>query len=301
MPKSALPFTVVTVNYRSYDYVSQMLASLDIEVQCVVVDNFSDDAEREKIATLGSNSVSVVNNVNNGFAGGVNVGAAQVGAGKWILLVNPDVTFTPGAIENLLREAECHELDLAVPQILNARTRNIWFSGGRIRKSDFTAVHERINCSPNEFSGIAKTEFISGCVVLISPKARKLLFPLDEDLFMYYEDVLMSEAANRLGLRSAVVLSSTVLHDEGGTSRGERAGHSSLFFYYQARNRLLTAHKLSKWVWLRAIITTPYFLARQGWRIFRDEERLSRKMRSVAIGVWDGLIGRKGKSPRVFS
>lgn len=298
MRRNDLPVTVITVNYSSSEYISAMLSSIDEDINCILVDNYSNVVEREKVDSLGSEAVSVVHNKNSGFAGGVNVGHSAARDDQWILLANPDVTFAPGAIGTLVREAIEHNIDLAVPQILHADTKNVWFNGGRITTCDFTAVHEGINQPRQIYYGVSDTQFVSGCVVLVSPRGREALFPLDETLFMYYEDVLMSLNAKHLGLRAAVVHAATAMHSEGGTSRGNEAGHSNLFYYYQCRNRLLAAGKVSKPIWIRALVSTPYFYARLVWRIARDDGDAFRKLRSASLGIWDGLLGRDGRTPR---
>ena len=63
----------------------------------------------------------------------------------------------------------------------------------------------------------------------------------DDDYFMYWEDIDLSwrwrEAGGALLLRA----DATAVHDAGGTQSG--AGKSSLYVYFNCRNRLLFARK----------------------------------------------------------
>ena len=97
--------SIVIVNWNSGDLLRQNLASLarhnDLhQVEVIVVDNHSSDDSLESVGeqpfvtlvTLGEN---------RGFAGGANAGVRQANA-PLVLLLNPDITHSPGNLNSLV-------------------------------------------------------------------------------------------------------------------------------------------------------------------------------------------------------
>jgi len=109
---TAAAVDVIIVNYNAGDLLRQcvdsVLASEDVIVRCVVVDNASTDGSLAFAAgPAGSDERLVVirNPDNLGFAVAVNQGATQ-GAGDWFLLLNPDARVEPDTLARLLAEAQ---------------------------------------------------------------------------------------------------------------------------------------------------------------------------------------------------
>ncbi|MFC9553287.1 glycosyltransferase family 2 protein [Rhodococcus sp. NPDC056960] len=290
--------SVLIVNYKSHSYVSRLIDSLPPGLSVVIVDNYSDDSERQHIDGMACQNIRVMHSLNDGFAAGVNAGLSSIDPGQWILLVNPDVIFASGAVEVLFANAIDNDLDLAVPCILQGGSEKVWFSGGRVRGRDLSVVHDGYGKRVINSDAVTATTFVSGCVVLFRPSARSVVLPLEESLFMYYEDVLMSFSANRQGLVSAVVNSSRAYHAAGASSRQNDTGNSSLYYYYQSRNRILAARSISRTMGIRAELMTPYCVLNLVLRIVRRERGSLAKMRAVGIGAWDGLRGKSGRSAR---
>lgn len=293
------PITVLIVNYGSSEYIRRLLKTIPPAYSVVIVDNYSGENERLHIDGLKSEQVRVLHNINSGFAGGVNAGLREIPPNNYVLVSNPDVEFEVGSIPKLVEASEKHSLDLASPAILQDRTEKIWFIGGKVNYFSFSVVHfrygETFRCSHE----VIPSDFISGCVVLLSPRARKLITPLDETLFMYYEDVLMSIAARTHSLKTGVVAESIALHDEGGTSKGNSPGRSNLYYYYQARNRILAARSTSIFGGASGLVMTPYVCGLTLLRMMRTETAVIERARYMLLGAWDGIMKRAGPSPRL--
>jgi len=289
---------VLIVNYHSTKYVRRVLNTLPEDVRVVIVDNFSTKEERSRVLDLQSDRVLVLPNENNGFAGGVNVGNRAIDPSCSVVLVNPDVEFLPGAYHHLISKSRENNLDIASPCILQNYEGEIWYCGGRIRASDLMVVHTNMGEIMPMCDALKETEFISGCVVYLSAAARKSLLPLDESMFMYYEDVLMSLDAKRSGIKMHLVTGSRVIHSEGATSRSNVTRRSALYHYYQARNRYLVSRRIGWNYYLRALLTLPLVLAVQIGRIIKNEGFSVNNLLAAILGNFDGILLRDGVSHR---
>ncbi|MEA2490032.1 MAG: hypothetical protein QOH21_1824 [Acidobacteriota bacterium] len=94
--------SLLVVNYRSAALAAEAIrsarAASSEPLQVVVVDNSCDPAEAE--ALRGCADVLLVSATNRGYAGGINDGRRAC-TGEVIVVTNPDIVFTPGAIDAL--------------------------------------------------------------------------------------------------------------------------------------------------------------------------------------------------------
>jgi GT2 family glycosyltransferase len=285
--------TVAIVNFRSADLLSPLLDSIPADAEIVVVDNFSSDDELAKLTVVVGDRGRIIRRVNDGFAGGVNAAVREIAPDRWIVLANPDARFDPGSLRELVRGAAADALDLASPVILRP-DGTVWFSGGHVRRATQEVVHVGFGL-PRPTKSPTSTEFVSGCVMAISPRARRLM-PLRSDLFMYYEDVDLSRRALTSGLQLGIVAGATAHHIEGGSSKARGDTRSSLNYYYQERNRyLLSTEAIGP---VLAALVAPLAVARVALRILKSESSPRVKLSALLIGSFDGARGRTGNSPR---
>lgn len=288
--------TLVTINYNSADMVDRLLRSVDVDMKLVVVDNHSTAEARKEISEVCRRyGATLILSENDGFAGGLNRANMEIGVESGLLLVNPDVTFRQGAIECLLRDAASSGSDLLSPSIVVAGSDATWFRGGSV-SAILEVTHTGFGRKLAPRIGVESTEFISGCVVLFSPRARAQVLPLDSSLFLYYEDVLMSLKATELGLSVGVSQGAVAEHAEGGTSNNGYSGRSVLYYYYQSRNRLIAAKRVGSSARRIALLGTPYIFSKTLYRLYRDEDQSrGEKFRAVLNGVVDGVRGIDGQ------
>jgi N-acetylglucosaminyl-diphospho-decaprenol L-rhamnosyltransferase len=101
--------SLLVVNYRSAALAAEAVrtarAASAQPLQVVIVDNSCDASEAEALREHAD--TLIVAGTNRGYAGGINLGRASCD-GETIIVSNPDVTFSPGAIDHLhdaLRDA----------------------------------------------------------------------------------------------------------------------------------------------------------------------------------------------------
>lgn len=199
----------------------------------VVVDNDGglalDDDETVRVLRPGFNS-------GYGAAVAAASDAALAAAADWLWVLNNDARPAADCLERLL------EAGAAAPRagILSAVIRyrsggDIWYAGGTVSPRTLEVRHLHAVRGRRPYW----TGFITGCAPLLRAALVRELSPLDDGLFMYYEDVDWSLRAleHRWGL--LVVPGAEVVHDvrrEGG-----RRVFSDAAVYYMVRNRLLVA------------------------------------------------------------
>ncbi|MEO8816558.1 MAG: glycosyltransferase family 2 protein, partial [Mycobacterium sp.] len=103
----ALP--VVTVTYSPGWHLDRFLTSLslatDRPVQVVLADNGSTDGVPQEAAQRYPNVELFVTGGNLGYGGAANSAVARLADGEFVIVVNPDVQWSPGSIDALLEAA----------------------------------------------------------------------------------------------------------------------------------------------------------------------------------------------------
>ncbi len=119
-----MKLSIIILNYKSQGHLRQSLrylhnAHFNFEVEVIVVDNGSHDQSQE-ITTLEYPSALYLGQpVNCGYSTGNNIGMRRA-SGDFILLLNPDTSLFPGAIEKLLSYLSEHpQVGVAAPKLIN--------------------------------------------------------------------------------------------------------------------------------------------------------------------------------------
>jgi GT2 family glycosyltransferase len=102
--------------------------------------------------------------------------------------------------------------------------------------------------------------YAMGATVLYSSKALKEVGLLDEDIFLYLEDLDLSWRIRLWGYQVVLAPQSRVLHKYSFVSRNPRK------FYFMERNRLLVSLKNYKWQTL--VLLAPAFLLMEVGMLF---------------------------------
>lgn len=230
------PVVGLTLNYRDTARTARCVQSLLDDGACAVLiwDN-SDDGGVSHISLrrlwANENRVHIESSpCNLGFAAGVNRGIEVIlkrYPEAWIMLINNDATVRKGALVRLVRALDCAHFAIAYPRINHA---------GRI----IGTMHYQRHLALQRFDRPMSGSFCypSGCAMLIAPERIGLPL-LDEDFFMYGEDVMLGW---RLGTERMAYVPEVLVDHEGNAS----SEVGSLF--YETRivvGHLLMARKLA--------------------------------------------------------
>ncbi|BDZ51944.1 hypothetical protein GCM10025867_41850 [Frondihabitans sucicola] len=243
--------SIVVVNYGSSDLLAVNLAPLSraaAGVRVVVVDNFSEAAERQAVIALAAVErwSVVLPERNEGFGGGMNRGvarAAELGA-KHHLLLNPDAVVDVDALRRLLDHSREHPDTMAAPRILRP-DGSVWFDGSDLYLDD-GRIRSRRRRAPGADARIQP--WLSGACLVLSDALWQSSGGFDEDYFLYWEDVDLSQRVTAAGGALAVLDDVAIVHAEGGTQKGgglvvSGEAKSLVYYFHNIRNRLLYAAK----------------------------------------------------------
>lgn len=206
-----MKLTVIIVNYNVKHYLEQCLRSLqqalkDIEAQVYVVDNSSTDGSVAYLKDKFEDVKWICNSENRGFAKANNQ-AIRVSESQYVLLLNPDTIVGEEVISTALKFMDGHEKAGAV--------------GVKMLNSDGTVAKESRRGIPTPMTAFYKMcglcesfpksrrlahyymsylpwdkpqriEVVSGAFCLLRRNTLDAIGLLDEDFFMYGEDIDLS-------------------------------------------------------------------------------------------------------------
>lgn len=254
---------IVLLNHNGKEWLKDSIADLykidypNFEI--VVVDNNSTDGSLEG-ARLAFPRVSYIKNEENiGYAAGNNVAIryAMEKQADYILLLGVDAKANAYFLKKLVAVGESSEyIGLVSPLIYFKDTTRVWFSGGKINwfAMRTTLEHKDLKKTTKE------TQFLSSCAMLVKKEVFKKIGLLDEDYFLYLENVDFSFRARRAGYEAVVTPDSTISYwekEENNKNKTYWLIISGLIFfrkntpvYFQPWIKLyLSARKIKNWLY----------------------------------------------------
>lgn len=260
---------IVIVNYRTAGLVVDCLHSLSTQVadlaggRVLVVDNASSDGSVEKlnaaIARAGWSSWAEVVPLdrNGGFAFGNNAGIRMAFAANepvdYVMLLNPDTEARPGAVKALVDFMnKCPDTGIAGSQLENANGGIDYAAhtfptplseldaGARLGVlSRF--LQRRVSSFP--LPAIAHhCDWVSGASMIIRRQVIKDIGWMDQDYFLYFEEVDFCRCARQAGWECWYVPESRVLHLEGASTGIRTAARRRARYWYDSRRRFFVKH-----------------------------------------------------------
>lgn len=236
-----MKLVAVVLNWNGGADVLAALESLR-GIETICVDNGSTDASDAEVERRFPEVELVRTGENLGFAGGNNVGirrALERGA-DWVLLLNPDAVALPG-LADALAAAAADRPDaglLACAVYLDGE--RLQYAGARFNAwlgySGRGAYGRRLDPGDRP----RDTGRADGAAMAVSRAAVERAGPLDEELFLYVEDVEWSLRIRAAGFAVVLVPGARVLH-KGSATTGGAASTTNL--YYDTRNTLVVCER----------------------------------------------------------
>lgn len=239
--------TIVIVNYNVKHYIAQCLDSIfkssfkDVEV--VVVDNHSHDGSVDYIKSKYPMVKVIVSNHNLGFARANNL-ALRLCHSKYALLLNPDTVLGKDVIEQSVAfmdaHPQCGGLGL---QMLNA-DGNRAMESRRGLPTPLTSFYKMIGLCKHfpkhkvfgryylgylPWNEPAQIEVISGAYCMMRKEALDKVGLLDEDFFMYGEDIDLSYRLLKGGYENWYI-PATMLHYKGESTQKSSFRYVHVFY-----------------------------------------------------------------------
>ncbi len=269
--------SVIIPNWNGARHLPTCLDSLRRQtyphLEVILVDNASRDESVALVRRDYPHVVLVQLDENLGLTGGINRGV-QAARGELIAPLNNDTEVAPGWAEALVTALLDHpEAGMSASKMLLFDRRDTLHSAGDAYGVDGIPVNRGVwQKDEGQFDD---DEYIwGGCGGAVAYRRAMLddIGLLDEDLFMYCEDVDLNWRAQLAGYRCVFAPQAVVYHHLSATGGGEIAS------YYTGRNTL--------WVLAK---NYPGELLRRHWRaIVRAQLRIT----CDALKAWRGAAAR---------
>ncbi|MDD7318194.1 MAG: glycosyltransferase family 2 protein [Prevotella sp.] len=243
-----MKLTVVIVSYNVRPYLEQCLNSLrralhGLEAEVYVVDNHSKDDTVEKISRLYPEVNLVASNHNLGFARANNIAIKQTES-EYVLLLNPDTFVGEHVISDCLRFMDEHEDAGALGVRMLDSNGNVAMESRRGLPTPMTAFYKMVGlCKRFPQSRVygkyymnylpwdkpVEIEVVSGAFCMLRREALDKAGLLDEDFFMYGEDIDLSCRLLNAGFRNWYY-PAEILHYKGESTQKSSFRYVHVFY-----------------------------------------------------------------------
>jgi N-acetylglucosaminyl-diphospho-decaprenol L-rhamnosyltransferase len=250
---------VVVVTYSPGASLEDFLASLEKAtsrpVRVVLADNGSTDGAPQQAAAARDNVVFVPTGGNLGYGAGANRGIAALGDDiGWIVVSNPDITWAPGALDELLAAAGRWPRGGAFGPLIREPSGEVYPSArllpslrhgvghallGRVWPANpWTAAYRQQSRAVTE----REAGWLSGSCFLVRRVAFDSVDGFDPAYFMYFEDVDLGERLGLAGWHNVYVPSAEVTHVGGESAGKPEVAAAMLAEHHRSAYRYLAAH-----------------------------------------------------------
>jgi GT2 family glycosyltransferase len=236
--------TLISVNFNqaevTLDMIKSVLDNAYAQKQLILVDNGS-KISPEPLLPKGENIHFIRSERNLGFSGGNNL-ALPHAKGKYLFFINNDTILTEGCIHTLVSYMEAHpKVVMASPLICFDldQTKGI----ETIQYAGMTALHTvtgrniqvgKLEPNAGQYQEPMPTAYAHGAAMMVRADAIKDIGIMDDQFFLYYEEMDWSARATKAGYDVMVVPQAKIYHKESLTV-GE---DSPLKTYFHTRNRI---------------------------------------------------------------
>lgn len=256
---SPLQLSIIIVNYNVRDFLHNALLSIEkarkgIRSEIIVVENASEDGSVEMLRAQFPKVHVIASRTNLGFAKANNVGL-QKARGTYCLLINPDTIVQEDTLQVMLDFFELHpEVGLAGCKILNpegtfqlACRRSFptpWVAFTKIFGLSTLFPNSRwfgrYNLTYRPTDQTYEVDAVSGSFMMIRRKAFLKVGGLDEDFFMYGEDLDWCYRFQHAGWKIFYVHSTSIIHYKGESTR--RSSLNEVRTFYEAMRLFVKKH-----------------------------------------------------------
>ena len=272
-----MKISVVIVNYNVKYYVGQCIDSVrralqGIDSEIIVVDNHSRDGSVDYLSKI--EGVRIIESGHNlGFSKANNIAIRQSTA-EYVLMLNPDTIVAEDAIRMIIDFADSH------PQAggIGVRMHNDWGTTARESRrglpSPMTSFYKIIGLSKRlpqhrkygryymgwlPWDSPSRIEVVSGACFLVRRKALDEAGLMDEDYFMYGEDIDLSYRLLKGGWENWFV-PADIIHYKGEST--QKTSFNYVHVFYNAMLIFMRKHYSHlSWLIIWPLQIAVYFIA----------------------------------------
>lgn len=231
-----MTITVIILNYNTKgllkNCLNSLMKNLGPQTQIIVIDNASRDGTVEMVKDKFPNIRLIQNKENLGYSAGNNVGLKKIKSDLYLLL-NSDTLVLENSLNNLVEFAKGSDFGI-VSCRLEFASRKFQPNAGDLPfglalftwLSGIDGFFEKIGISvpsfhkdnTNFYKGTKKVGWVSGTAMLIKSETIDKIGYLDENIFMYGEDVEYCYRALKNRINTGWTNEATIVHLQGGSS-----------------------------------------------------------------------------------
>ncbi|MBP3255299.1 MAG: glycosyltransferase family 2 protein [Clostridia bacterium] len=283
---------ILIINYNGYKDTCECIESIpkNDSNEIVVIDNASKEKEGEKIKERFPNIHLIQSNKNIGFAGANNLGIKYAINNKfdYVLLLNNDTIIEKDMIDELIKGEE-NDIITVPKMCYYSNPSVIWYAGGYIDRFKGDAKHLGLNEIEKKHNKIKYCNFATGCCMLINLALIKKIGYMNEEYFMYCEDVDYCIKMIENNIKIKYVPTAKLLHKVSSSTGGEMSPFST---YYYTRNRFLLIKNHNEFFFKTAFL---YTLLTRKLRIFIYRNKKNTIYKYIEKAIQDSNKNISGK------
>lgn len=241
--------SIIIVNYNVKFFLEQCIRSVlkarqNLDVEIIVIDNHSVDGSAQYIKEKFSEVVLIENEENVGFSKANNQGI-KIAKGKYVLLLNPDTVIQEDTLIKCFRFMEEHvdagavgvkmvdgkgeflpESKRGLPTPMVAFYRIFGLSRLFPKSKTFGKYH----LSYLDNNQIHVVDVLSGAFMFIRKEVIDKIGGLDEDYFMYGEDIDLSYRIIQAGYKNYYYPETSIIHYKGESTKKSSINYVITFY-----------------------------------------------------------------------
>jgi len=256
-----MKLSIIIVNYNTYDLTKQTIESIiqkehPFQYEILLVDNASSDGSIENLQEHFNDLLLegilqiFINEANLGFAKANNIGM-RVSIGKYILLLNSDTVVKGDCLESCISQMEKNtnigalgckvvlpdgKLDHACKRGFPTPKASLYYlfklyKKNPIKYGQYDALHLRED-------EVGEVDCLMGAFMLMPKDVLNKVGLLDEDFFMYGEDIDLCYRIKEGGYKVLYYPKAQIIHHKGGSSKKKRTKviydfHEAMWIFYK--------------------------------------------------------------------
>jgi len=256
-----MKLSIIILNHNTRDLLRQTLDSIhtDLKHEIIVVDNASTDGSTEMIRLKYPGVQLILSDKNIGFAAGNNLGLHQA-RGQYLLTLNSDTQIVTDALERLVAYLDHHpDVGIITPKLVlsdgaidlschrgfpTLGNSIAYFVGleSLLPDSKLTAGYHQ---TWQDFTTIHQVDAVSGAAMMFRRSLLKEVGYLDEQFFMYAEDIDFCLRAKKAGWQVVFYPAASIIHFKGASgtkSTNQRVKSITRSHFYTTMKQYFAKH-----------------------------------------------------------
>jgi GT2 family glycosyltransferase len=279
-----LKLSIIIVNYNVKHFLEQALHAVrravrQVQIEVFVVDNHSVDGSCEMVKRKFPEVILIENKENIGFSKANNQ-AIKRAKGEYVLLLNPDTVVQEDTFERVVAFMDMHadaggvgvkmidgkghflpesKRSLPTPQVAFYK---MFGMATLFPKSKRFGKYHLGYLDKNNTHQI---EVLSGAFMMLRKAVLDKIGLLDEDYFMYGEDIDLSYRITQAGYKNYYFADTTIIHYKGESTK--RTSINYVFVFYRAMIIFAQKHYSTKHAQLFSLLINMAIYIRAGFAI----------------------------------